>query len=189
MLKKVTLFLLIFSFQYVDAQIKLNQNTGNTLVETGMPSCEKEESWGRIFKLSDFGVGPNEQFIICSGQIGLSKSNSGASLSINVFSFTDLPPQGSNVLRPTLLLGSRGIGQAPVIDGEPEIVQADFDEPIVVPAGVDRILVSVSKNKDYYNPASAEITVAGTDNDTGDSWYTGCDVAYTWTATTFVMML
>lgn len=54
-----------------------------------MPPCESEESWMRVFNLSDFGVGPNEQFIIHSAQIALSEYNSGATLQYNFFSIDD----------------------------------------------------------------------------------------------------
>jgi hypothetical protein len=48
--------------------------------------------------------------------------------------------------------------------------QTQFDNPIVVPAGVERILVTVSKFKNLY-PTVAEILVAGTTVDTGESLY------------------
>jgi hypothetical protein len=39
-----------------------------------MLPCNDDEGWSRVFKLSDFGIAPNEQFIIKSGQIGISNS-------------------------------------------------------------------------------------------------------------------
>jgi hypothetical protein len=53
-----------------------------------------------------------------------------------------------------------------------QIIQTQFDNPIV-PAGVERILVTVSKFKNLYDPTVAEI-VAGTTVDTGESLYYGC---------------
>jgi hypothetical protein len=50
-----------------------------------------------------------------------------------------------------------------------QIIQTQFDNPIVVPAGVERILVTVSKFKNLYDPTVAEILVAGTTVDTGES--------------------
>jgi hypothetical protein len=47
------------------------------------------------------------------------------------------------------------MGQTPLITGV-QILKVDFDEPIIVPAGIKRILVSIEKYEDFYNPASAE---------------------------------
>jgi hypothetical protein len=38
-------------------------------------------------------------------------------------------------------------------------------------------LVSIEKYEDFYNPASAELLVAGTE-DNGESWYVGCGTEY-----------
>ncbi|TGV00241.1 T9SS type B sorting domain-containing protein [Flavivirga rizhaonensis] len=149
-----------------------------------MFSCERDEGWSRVFKLSDFGILPSQQFAINSGEVAFSKSNSGAFLQFNVFSIDEDFPTFFHSLYPRTLLGSRGIGQAPVINGSPEIVRVDFDEPIIVPAGVDRILVTVKKIEDFYNPESAEVFIAGTLEDTGVSWYEGCDENYSLTPTT-----
>jgi hypothetical protein len=39
-------------------------------------------------------------------------------------------------------------------------------------------LVSIEKYEDFYNPASAELLVAGTEEDNGESWYVGCGTEY-----------
>ncbi|MCQ0110678.1 T9SS type B sorting domain-containing protein [Zhouia sp. CL16] len=140
-----------------------------------MFSCERNEGWSRVFKLSDFGIAPNEQFVINSGEVALSKSNSGAILQFNIYSIDENFPEFFHSLYPRTLLGSRGIGKAPVINNGPQIVKVDFEEPIIIPAGVDRILVSVQKIEDPYNPESAEVFIAGTKEDTGTSWYEGCE--------------
>ena len=75
MFKKIALLLLFLSFQCINSQIKLTSNIGNNIIETGMPSHQYNESWAKIFKLSDFGLAPNEQLIIRSGQVAISKSN------------------------------------------------------------------------------------------------------------------
>ncbi len=178
------LLLFILSFQIINAQIKLTHNIGDNPIDTGMFSCERDEGWSRVFKLSDFGVSPNEQFIIKSGEVAFSKSNSGAHLQFNVFSIDDTFPEFFYSLYPRTLLGARGIGQSPVINGSPEIVRVDFEEPIIVPAGTERILVTVKKVEDFYNPESAEVFIAGTEEDTGISWYEGCDENYSLTPTT-----
>ncbi|MET3025370.1 T9SS type B sorting domain-containing protein [Flavobacterium sp. UW10123] len=157
---------------------------GTTLVKTDMYSCQDDESWSRVFKLSDFGIKPNEQFIIKSGQIGIAKSDAGANLSFSVYIVDDRFPDLFKTYFSKPLLGSRGLKPTKDIHGNPEIMQIDFDEPIIVPAGVERILVTVGKGKDYTNYTSAEVFVAGTVQDNGDSWYLGCDKTLPFSRTT-----
>jgi hypothetical protein len=51
-----------------------------------MLPCNDDEGWSRVFKLSDFGIAPNEQFIIKSGQIGISNSTISTILYVTVSS-------------------------------------------------------------------------------------------------------
>lgn len=182
-LKKTILFLILLSFQYINAQITLTNNVGTTLVKTDMVSCDESEGWSRAFKLSDFGIKPNEQFIIKSGQIGISKSNIETELYITVASVDVDYPEFLTTPYHTKVLGTGSLGKTPIINGAPQIVQAEFDTPIVVPAGTDRILVSVSKYKDIYNSTFAEVLVAGTEVDKGESMYYGCSTQYTTVST------
>lgn len=175
MFKNTILLLLVLCFQCTDAQITLTNNIGTTLIKTDMYSCDREESWSRVFTLADFGIAANEQFSIKSLQVGLSKSDIGSNLQCIVYSVDEDFPVFSYSLYPTTILGRRGIAQSPLITGAPEIVKVDFNEPIIVPAGVKRIMVSVEKYKDIYNPASGAVYIAGTEKDTGQSWYYGCD--------------
>lgn len=168
-------FLFFLLFQYTNAQITLTNNIGTTLVKTDMYSCQDDESWSRVFKLSDFGIKPNEQFIIKSGQIGIAKSDAGANLSFSVYIVDDRFPDLFKSYFEKPLLGVRGLKPTKDIHGAPEIMQIDFDEPIIVPAGVEKILVMVGKGQDYTNYTSAEVFIAGTAQDKGDSWYLGCD--------------
>ncbi|WP_264565851.1 T9SS type B sorting domain-containing protein [Flavobacterium sp. N3904] len=177
--KKAVLLLIFLSFQYINAQITLTNNIGTTLVKTDMLPCEGNESWSRVFNLSDYGIKPNEQFIIKSAQIGISKSDTGSNLYIRVYSIDDSKfPNYDYSLYPETVLGSRGMAQTPLVTGTPQILKVDFDEPIIVPAGVRRILVSIEKQEDFYNPDSAELLVAGTAQDKGESWYVGCETHY-----------
>lgn len=178
MFKNAVLLLIVLSFQCIDAQITLTNNIGTTLIKTDMLPCERNESWSRVFNLSDFGIAPNEQFVIKSAQIGISKSDTGSNLYIRVYSIDSRFPNYDYSLYPETVLGSRGMGQTPLITGAPQILKVDFDEPIIVPAGVGRILVSVEKFEDFYNPVSAELLVAGTAQDNGESWYVGCGTEY-----------
>lgn len=173
--KKAVVLLIFMSFQYINAQITLTNNIGTTLVKTDMYSCLEDENWGRVFKLSDFGIAPNEQFIIKSGQIGIAKSDIGAKLYFSVYIVDERFPDIYNSHFEKPLLGSRGVISTKTIDGNPEIMQLDFDKPLVVPAGVEKILVIVGKAQDYTNYTRSEVFVAGTQQDNGDSWYVGCD--------------
>jgi gliding motility-associated-like protein len=181
--KKAILLLIFLSFQYINAQITLTNNIGTTLVKTDMLPCDDSEGWSRLFKLSDFGIKPNEQFIIKSGQIGISKSNIETELYITVASVDVDYPEFLTTPYHTKVLGTGSLGKTPIINGASQIVQAEFDTPIVVPAGTDRILVSVSKFKDIYNSTFAEVLVAGTVADKGESLYFGCSTQYTTVST------
>ncbi|MGI0105605.1 T9SS type B sorting domain-containing protein [Salinimicrobium sp. WS361] len=177
MFKHVALLLLVLFFQSVSAQIKLNHNVGEDLIDSGMSSCEEEETWGRVFNLSDYGVTKNEQFIIRSGQVGISKSDNGAWIGFGVYSIDSNFPESEPVF-----IGSRENILLPKID-TPQIIQFDFEEPVVVPAGVERIMIVIGKSQDYYNPNSAEVIIAGTKEDTGESYYYGCRKYYSFTST------
>ncbi|WP_396603240.1 T9SS type B sorting domain-containing protein [Algibacter sp. R77976] len=149
-----------------------------------MFSCEGDETWMRIFDLADFGIGPNEEFAITSGQIALSESNTGANLQYRFYSIGQEFPNYPYSLYPTNLLGSRGIGEAPSISGVPEIVQTDFDEPVIIPAGTEKILVAVEKYWGIYEDTSSVVKIAGTQEDNDVSYYYGCDESYSLIPTT-----
>ncbi|WP_408035681.1 T9SS type B sorting domain-containing protein [Tenacibaculum aestuarii] len=173
----MTIFLMFL--KNISAQITLNHNVGNTLVETDMFSCDEDnETWSRVFKLSDFGIKPNEQFAIKSGQVGLFKSSEGATLFFNVAIIGSGFQNGRSING----IGSRLIGETPIINGVPQVLDTTFDTPIIVPAGTERILVSVSKYQSIYDE-KVEVLIAGTENDNDNSWYTGCFDTYFHTQT------
>lgn len=171
-------FLFFIVFHHINAQITLTNNVGSTLVKTDMLGCDNSEGWSRIFKMSDFGIKANEQFIIKSGQIGIAKSNINTELYVTVYSLDADYSEYIDTPYHKMVLGTGSLGKTPIVTGAPQIVQAEFDAPIIVPAGIDRILVTVSKFKDIYNPTSAEILIAGTELDKGESIYSGCGNPY-----------
>lgn len=177
-------FVIFLFLQNINAQITLTHNVGTTLVKTDMYSCSKDESWSRLFTLSDFGIAPNEQFVIKSGQVGISKSEEGSKLYFSVYSIDDNFPVFFYSSFPRTVLGSRGLKSTTVINGASQILQFDFDEPIIVPAGIKRIMVTVHKQKEVYNPKSGEVFIAGTMQDNGESWYLGCDLNHPLARTT-----
>jgi len=160
------------------SQITLTHNIGTTPIQTDMFSCEDDEYWARTFKLSDFGITTNDKFIIKSGQVGISKSFNGAFVRFNIYSIDSNFPESN----PTYI-NSAGYQLLPLIDGSPQIIQIDFNTPVVIPAGVERILVEVRKSEDFYNPNSAEVFIAGTEEDNDFSWYKGCGGLYIHTST------
>lgn len=177
MLKNLVLLLFVLSFPVTNAQITLNHNIGENLIDSGMISCEEEESWGKVFNLADFGVTTNEQFIIRSGQVGISKAHNGAGVGFNVYSVDSNFPESAPIL-----LGSRLHIMLPKID-TPQIIQFDLEEPVVVPAGVERIMIVIGKSVDTYNTNSAEVIIAGTQEDRGESYYYGCRKYYSYIST------
>jgi len=176
--KSSALIVLLLFFQCINAQITLTTNVGQDLVETNMLPCEEDESWAKLIKLSDFGITTNDQFIIRYGEVGISKAYNGARLSFGFFSVDENFPKSTPVY-----IGSGGGEMVPHIENGPKIVKLDFVKPVVIPAGVERILVTVTKSVDFYNPNSAEVIIAGTDEDTGDFYYKGCRKYYTYIST------
>ncbi|MCC1485051.1 T9SS type B sorting domain-containing protein [Winogradskyella immobilis] len=181
-LRNIMFVLLIITIYNSNAQVILSHNIGNTPIKTDMFSCETDESWSRVFKLSDYGILPNEQFMITSSQIGLSESNDGAYLFLRVYNADNNFPNLSDTPFSSNLIGSRPMGRSPVLN-EPEVVQVNFDEPIIIPAGIERIMVSIDKIEDFNNTSSAKIFIAGTQEDTDVSWYKGCEDTFRLTPT------
>lgn len=169
------LLLYLLGHLFSRAQITLTHNVGDTPVITNMPPCESEESWMRVFNLSDFGVGPNEQFIIHSAQIALSEYNSGATLQYNFFSIDEQYENDVSSAFYHQLIGVAPTGTIAEFKGPPQIIQSNFAKPVVVPAGTKKLLVMVLKYPDTYSTSSSVVTMAGTEEDTGISWYDGCN--------------
>ena len=178
MLRKLLLIIFVLVIKNLNAQITLTHNVGNVPIDTGMISCEDDESWSRVFNLSDFNITTNEQFIISSAEVGIIKSYNGAYIGFNIYSIDANFPNSK-----PKLLGNGGYTLLPQID-TPQIEHFNFSKQIVVPAGVERILVQAVKRADHYNPNSAQVIIAGTAEDTGDSWYKGCRKYYEYISTT-----
>ncbi len=176
---KIIIIIIICCIFKSNAQIILSHNVGNTPVDTGMFSCDdRNETWMRIFNLADFGIGPNEEFAITSGQIALAESYSGAGLQFRFYRIGPDFPNYPYSLYPPTLLGTRGIGDAPTITGAPEIIETDFGQPVIVPAGTEQILVAVEKYWGIYDDESSVVRIAGTSLDNDVSYYYGCDESY-----------
>lgn len=139
-----------------------------------MTSCQYEEAWARAFTLSDFDITTADQFLINSAQVAISNSYDGARLVFNFYSLTSEAPT-QNPQR----ISYGNLVLAPEIGDTPEIVQINFDSPVVIPAGVERILVEVTQMDDPYNDDYKEVLIAGTEFDNDTSWFKGCREHYT----------
>lgn len=177
---KYLAFLFILSFQYVNAQIRLTHNVGNTPIVTDMFSCDVSQSWARTFTLSDFGISNNDKFVINSGQVALYNALGGSSLRFDIYKIDSNFPTSSSI---TQLIGSSQIVPIPIIGATPEIINVVFDIPVVVPEGTEQILVQVRKLFDNNTIDTAIAYIAGTDKDTDVSWYKGCHIVYNHTPT------
>jgi gliding motility-associated-like protein len=171
------IFFCLFFFFNINSQITLSHNVGTTPIKTDWTSCEDEEYWARTFTLSDFGISTTDQFIVRSGQIAVSNSYNGARLSIGVFAIDSNFPNSTA----TYIGGSSTI--APKIDDSPEILTINFARALLIPSGVERILVVASQSEDIYNSDFKKTIIAGTQQDNDTSWFKGCGKLYTYTPT------
>ncbi|AEM69797.1 PKD domain containing protein [Allomuricauda ruestringensis DSM 13258] len=177
--KQIIPFVFLISFQLSIAQITLTHNTGNSPVPSDMYSCDYEEIWARAFRLSDFGITINEQFIINSGQVAISNSYDGAMLVFSIYSIDSNFPNSE-----PKRVSYGNVVTAPEIGDTPEIVQIEFANPVVVPANVERILVEVSQMDDIYNDDFKKIKIAGNQFDDGSpSYFRGCRQYYSFVST------
>ncbi|MEL0454868.1 T9SS type B sorting domain-containing protein [Flavobacteriaceae bacterium SZ-1-7] len=176
-MKNILSFLLLISSLNLSAQITLTHNVGNAPINTGMMNCEYEEYWARAFTLSEFGITTNEQFIIKSGQVAISNAYNGARVSFGILSIDDRFPNSSPISIGGETVVTKEIGSTP------EIVEIVFQTPIVIPAGVEKILVVVSQDSDPYNPDYREFIIAGTEEDNDVSWFSGCREYYNYIST------
>ena len=167
----IPLILIFFGIKSLFSQIELTNNIGNDVKFKGMFSCYETELWAREFTLSDFGIGENEEFIIKSGKFAIHYSYGGASYQFNIYEIDDNFPSSFDS---NLLIGSSNTYSIPYASSVSKIVEKTFETPILVPAHVKRILVEVKKTVTPNNPTIPLATIAGTDNDTGKSWYKGC---------------
>lgn len=164
---------LVFCFSFcVNAQITLTHNIGDVPIYTGMPNCEYDESWGRVFRLSDFGIENSEQFIIRSGKVALSNAYEGARIGFVVSRIDDDFPSTDPIG-----LGG-GVITTPEIGDTPEVLEIQFNTPVVVPVEVERVLITVFQYEDIYNSDFKKVLIAGTDHDNNESWFRGCREYY-----------
>ncbi len=163
-------FCILFCFRG-NSQIILSNNVGDDVKFKNMFSCSQTEWWARDFILSDFGITENQEYLITEGSFAVNYSYSGASYQFNIYEIDENFP---SFFDEDKLIGSSTVGRIPYASFTSKIVSVTFETPILIPADVKRILVEVKKTVTPNNPAIALATIAGTDLDTGISWYKGC---------------
>ncbi|TMM30034.1 T9SS type B sorting domain-containing protein [Polaribacter aestuariivivens] len=166
----IALFYLL-SFN-LNSQITLTYNVGNTPTKTNSSFCLNEESWARVFTLSDFGISNTDQFIIKSAQVAVSNIHDGATLNFGVLVIDEDFPNFND----KYIGGGRIVTHQ--IGDTPEIIQIDFETQIVVPSKTKRILVVVSQDQNFGNPDYKKAIIAGTEKDKDFSWFQGCSTYY-----------
>lgn len=152
------------------SSVTLSHNVCDDIIETDIHSCSSSYIyWARDFYLDDFGISTDEEFVITSGQVGINKVGRLPEVNFNIYAINDNFPASFSE---TTLIGSSQYQELPLnIDRNSRIINIDFDTPIVVPAGVERILVEVHKGIVYGDGLAF---IAGLSQDTGVSWQRGC---------------
>ncbi len=160
----------------VSGQTTLTYSTCEAIKTTNHSCSYAYTYWGRDFKLDDFNINQNEEFTITKGQFALSYTSSPVYLSFNIYAIDNNFPASFD--QATLLGSSQEILVPPyIVDYLPvQFFTIDFDDPVVVPAGTQRILVEVQKGAPTWGSGLAHI--AGTALDTGISWQRDCATNY-----------
>ncbi|WP_452229002.1 T9SS type B sorting domain-containing protein [Lacinutrix sp. MEBiC02404] len=167
---KLFLLLFILSSFYATAQITLTHNSCE-VVRTNIHSCTSATIyWSRTFTLQDFGIGLNDEFIITTGQVAVVNTSWRPTARFRIYAIDNGFP--STFLESNLIGISQEIYLPWYVSLIPEIVTLDFNTPIVVPAGTERILVEVEKGGDVNSSAVAFIAGSIYDNDF--SWQRRC---------------
>jgi hypothetical protein len=166
-------FLLLFVFfctlNKLKAQVTLSHNVGNELVQTHMFSCSYGGTdWARTFVLQDFGVDTSQGFIINSGQTGFANYvDWGNLIKFNIYSIdSGFPGTFSNAV----LIGSSQEQTVPMAGYGLQMVTVIFDTPVIVPPGVEMILVEVQQVLAPGNWAPA-LFMSGTAEDNDISYF------------------
>ncbi|WP_047246195.1 T9SS type B sorting domain-containing protein [Maribacter thermophilus] len=152
------------------SSVTLSHNVCDDIVETSIHSCTSSYIyWARDFYLDDFGISTDEEFVITSGQVGINKVGWLPEIRFNIYAIDDNFP--SSFSETTLIGSSQYQELSPSIGRDSQIINVEFDTPVVVPAGVERILVEVHKGIVYGDGVAF---IAGSPQDTGVSWQRGC---------------
>ena len=176
MKKLLPLLFIFFFWSTINAQITLSHNVGNIPIKTDWVNCDEEQSWSRVFNLEDFGISTDEQFVIKSGQTAISNAKLGSGIQMTI-SIIDENFPNSNILH-----NNGSYRETPEIGDTPEILTFQFSSPVVIPAGVKKILVTVNQSR-VTSTSQTPFLIAGTKDDNDVSWFYGCRKHYTYIKT------
>lgn len=155
-----------------NAQITLTHNSCD-VVQTNIHSCTSSFIyWSRTFTLQDFGIDANEEFIINTGQFAIVNTSWIPTGQFRIYAIDDGFPDTFS--EANLIGESQEVDLSWFIGDNPEIITIDFDIPIVVPAGTQRILVEVKKGIGGTGSPSSVAFIAGSLEDNDVSWQRGC---------------
>ncbi|RTY91799.1 T9SS type B sorting domain-containing protein [Flavobacterium sp. GT3R68] len=150
------------------SQTTLTHNVGNNVIPNTMYSCSwGGVCWARKFVLSDFGINSNQSFTINSGEVGLFYGiNWGTNLQFNIYAVdSNFPASFSE----SNLIGSSQVVNIPVNININQIINVNFTNPVIVPAGTAAILVEVFQL--HSSSSDAHAFVASTEFDNDFSWF------------------
>jgi len=167
---KLLLFLFFLVCICTHAQTTIATNSCAEIEEGSIYAC----SWGGIFwaktyNLQDYGINTNQEFIVNYGEIGLSEVGTwDVNIRFNIYeidsnfptSFSENNLIGSSQVIPVLYFGS----------WNPQIISANFDSPILIPADVEMILVEVEQ-LDSLSSGAIAFAANMTNSDGSLSWF------------------
>jgi len=147
--------------------VHLTHSVGTNLIEIPMFTCPGGlQYWARTFILEDYGISTSQEYTINYGHVGFSGvSTWDSNIGFNIYEIDENFPASFSE--------DNLIGSSPIIgiNSNDSMVVLAFDDPVVVPKHVERILVEV---KQEFSLSSALTWIAGTVEDNDYSWYKGC---------------
>ena len=165
-LKFLLILILGISFS-LSAQITLSHNIGNEIVGTDISSCSWGDIyWARAFNLQDFGIEQGNDFIITQGEISVNYESTAwnSKIQFNIYAIDEGFPETFNE---QFLLGSSQIEDVWASTGP--FYTLAFEEPVTVPANVERILVEVHQLSS--SNSESHLFCSGTAEDNDISWF------------------
>jgi gliding motility-associated-like protein len=166
------LVILLFFSQRLAAQIVLSHNVGNDLVGTDIIGCTwGDVYWARTFTLQDFGINPEDEFIINSGSVGIYRDSGwDTRIIFNIYAIdSGFPVTFSEA---NLIGSSQEVEVYSSVNTR--IVNVGFNNPVTVPAYTERILVEVHQLPSLNSQAIAFCADTAADNDL--SWFRGGNI-------------
>ncbi len=166
--KRHLLLLAIFLVPYfLISQVVLTHNVGGFADPQPLGYYCTSGKMARVFVLEDFGVPENEELILSSAEFAY-RSSADGQIGYNIYEIDENFPASFANAR---LLGS---SQLITIPATPQpflehfnVIRSNFDTPVVVPAGVKRILVELY----HLIPVSSTFFRMYTEEETDVSWY------------------